>query len=233
MKKKKSSLPSSLSILGAGSIRRTTRMAALMLVGLQLPAAAQLGKQQGLVEPNIAADSQFQRLKVSEHAVHLIGEAKPILSVVTLDSLLNTSGMNAGQRKELYKNLFVHVDLNRGTDAEFRLIPGMTDKTLGAIKAGRPWATFEAFESAMGKTMKADEVAHLEQYVFIPIELNSFTEPLMDTFAPIGVGTRRWKREFAEYRPWTSEAQFRREIGKYVRANPKEVDRLWRYVYIK
>ena len=206
---------------------------ALMLVGLQFPAAAQLGKQQGLVEPNIAADSQFQRLKLDAHAVHLIGEAKPILSVVTLDSILNAAGVNAGQRKQLYKEMFVHVDLNRGTDAEFKLIPGMTDKTLGAIKAGRPWATFEAFETAMGKTMKADEVANLEQYLFIPIELNTFTEPLMDTFAPIGVGTRRWKREFAEYRPWTSEAQFRREIGKYVRANPKEVDRLWRYVIIK
>jgi hypothetical protein len=210
-----------------------TKAAALMLVGMSLPATAQLGKQQGLVEPNIAADSQFQRLKLNEHAVHLIGEAKPILSAVVLDSVLNAAGINAGQRKELYKSMFVHVDLNRGTDAEFKLIPGMTDKTLGAIKAGRPWATFEAFEAAMGKTMKANEVANLEQYLFIPIELNTFTEPLMDTFAPIGVGTRRWKREFAEYRPWTSEAQFRREIGKYVRANPKEVDRLWRYVIIK
>ena len=212
---------------------KVTTAAALMLAGLQLPAAAQLGKQQGLVEPNIAADSQFQRLKLDAHAVHLIGEAKPILSIVALDSILNAAGVNAGQRKQLYKEMFVHVDLNRGTDAELKLIPGMSDKTLGAIKAGRPWATFEAFEAAMSKNMKADEVANLEQYLFIPIELNTFTEPLMDTFLPIGVGTRRWKREFAEYRPWTSEAQFRREIGKYVRANPKEVDRLWRYVIIK
>ena len=79
----------------------------------------------------------------------------------------------------------------------------------------------------------ASDANTFERYFFIPIELNTFTEPLMDTFAPIGVGTRRWKHEFAEYRPWTSEAQFRREIGKYVRANPKEVDRLWRYVIIK
>jgi hypothetical protein len=211
----------------------TTRAAALMLVGLALPAAAQLGKQQGLVEPNIAADSQFQRLKLNESQVKALTDAKPILSAVALDSVLNVAGLTPGQRSSLYKNMFVHVDLNRGTDAEFKLIPGMSDKTLGAIKAGRPWATFESFETAMGKTMKADEVASLEQYLFIPIELNTFTEPLMDTFLPIGVGTRRWKREFAEYRPWTSEAQFRREIGKYVRANPKEVDRLWRYVYIK
>lgn len=210
-----------------------TRAAALMLAGLAMPASAQLGKQMGLVDPNIAADSQFTRLALSAHAVHLIGEAKPILSPVKLDSVLAAAGMTAAQRKDLYGKMFLHVDLNRGTDAEFMLIPGMTAQTVAAIKAGRPWASFEAFRTAMGKTMNATEVARVEQYLFIPIDLNTFTEPLMDTFAPIGVGTRRWKHEFAEYRPWTSEAQFRREIGKYVRANPKEVDRLWRYVIIK
>ena len=210
-----------------------TSAAALMLAGLSLPASAQLGRQAGLVEPNIAADSQFTRLALSAHAVHLLKEAKPILSAVKYDSILAEAGMTAAQRKDLYAKSFVHVDINRGTDAEFMLIPGMTTQALAAIKAGRPWATFQAFQAAMGKTMNAAEVARVEQYLFIPIELNTFTEPLMDTFAPIGVGTRRWKHEFAEYRPWKTEAQFRREIGKYVRANPKEVDRLWRYVIIK
>jgi hypothetical protein len=37
-------------------------------------------------------------------------------------------------------------------------------------------------------------------------------------------------REFKEYRPWKNEAQFQKEIGKYVDA--KEVARLWRYVTI-
>jgi hypothetical protein len=210
-----------------------TSAAALMLAGLAFPASAQLGRQQGLVDPNIAADSQLTRVGITGHAAHLIGEAKPILSVVKLDSILGAAGVTAAQRKDLYGKTFIHVDLNRGTDAEFMLIPGMTAPTLAAIKAGRPWADFATLQAALGKTLNAAEVARVEQYLFIPIDLNKFTEPLMDTFAPIGVGTRRWKHEFAEYRPWTSEAQFRREIGKYVRNNPKEVDRLWRYVIIK
>jgi hypothetical protein len=231
MKKKSRSL-ASLGMTKGASLRMTSA-AALMLAGIALPASAQLGRQMGLVDPNIAADSQFTRLALSAHAVHLLGDAKPILSVVKYDSILGAAGMTPAQRKELYAKSFIHVDLNRGADAEFMLIPGMAAPTLTAIKAGRPWADFASFQAAMGKTMNATEVARLEQYLFIPIDLNKFTEPLMDTFAPIGVGTRRWKHEFAEYRPWTSEAQFRREIGKYVRANPKEVDRLWRYVIIK
>ncbi len=38
-------------------------------------------------------------------------------------------------------------------------------------------------------------------------------------------------REFKKYRPYTSMAQFRREIGKYV--NEKELARLERYVTIR
>lgn len=45
-----------------------------------------------------------------------------------------------------------------------------------------------------------------------------------------GVGPRMLK-EFKEYRPWTSMAQFRREIGKYV--DKKEVARLEQYITIQ
>jgi hypothetical protein len=38
-------------------------------------------------------------------------------------------------------------------------------------------------------------------------------------------------REFKEYRPWKSWAQFDKEIGKYV--DKKEVDRLKRYLVIQ
>jgi len=37
--------------------------------------------------------------------------------------------------------------------------------------------------------------------------------------------------EFEEYRPWKSQVQFEKEIGKYVDA--KEVRRFWRYMVIQ
>jgi hypothetical protein len=129
--------------------------------------------------------------------------------------------------------MFVHVDLNRGSDAEFMLIPGMDAAKLQAIKAGRPWRSFDQFRTALGGVSNAAYAERLEEYLFIPINLNTWTEPIMDSFASIGVGTSRWKREFAEYRPWTSMAQFDREIGKYVRNQPTEVSRLARYVIIE
>jgi len=196
-------------------------------------ASAQLGKQQGLVEPNVAADSTVAALPHLNAAIaQTLKDARPILSIVAFDSILASKGLSKPQRAEVYAKAFVHVDINRGTDAELMLIPGVDSKKLTAIKAGRPWHMFSEFHDVMSKATNAAEATRLEQYVFIPIELNTFTEATMDSFASIGVGTRQWKREFAEYRPWTSMEQFDREIGKYVRSRPTELQRLKRYVII-
>jgi hypothetical protein len=196
-------------------------------------AGAQLGQQHGLVEPNVSADSTLLKLPgMNAGALEALKNAKPLLSIVVVDSLLAARGLSKPQRTDLYGKMFVHVDVNRGSDAELMLIPGMDAKKIAAVKAGRPWKNFETFRAEVGKASTPAEAARLEQYVFIPIELNTFTDAIMDTFAGIGVGTPRWKREFAEYRPWKSMAQFDREIGKYVRGNPTELQRLKRYVII-
>jgi hypothetical protein len=197
------------------------------------PAGAQLGRQQGLLEPNVTADSALQQLPhMTAPIVQALKDARPILSITTLDSILGANALTKAQRTELYGKMFVHVDLNRGSDAELGLIPGVDAAKMHALKANRPWKSFSQFATEMTKSVGAAEAARIEQYVFIPIELNTWTDSIMDTFASIGVGTRRWKREFAEYRPWTSMEQFEREIGKYLRANPKELKRLERYVII-
>lgn len=204
-----------------------SRMFVFSAIALSLGSAtiaqAQLGRQKGLIEPNVASDSAFKAAGVSDAAATALKSARPILSVVVLDSILGAQSLTKPQRAEMYKKMFVHVDINRGADAEFMLIPGMDAKKLAAIKAGRPWKSFDALGATLAST---------EQYLFIPIELNTFTPELMDTFLSIGVGTRQWKREFAEYRPWTSMEQFEREIGKYVRSRPAELKRLERYVII-
>lgn len=211
---------------------------AALLVGASLltistTASAQLGRQQGLVEPNVAADTTIAALPHLNRAIaEALRAARPILSAVALDSILASHAITRPQRTELFGKLFVHVDINRGSDAELMLIPGMDARRLGAIKAGRPWQNFESFQAALTAASSAAEATRLEQYLFIPIELNTFTESIMDSFASIGVGTRQWKREFAEYRPWRDMAQFERDIGKYLRSRPTELQRLARYVII-
>lgn len=204
-----------------------------LLASVTDSAVAQLGRQRSLLEPNVTHDTLMLRLPYLTPAIVTgLRDARPILGPMPLDSILAADSLTPKQRDELYRLMFVHVDVNRGSDAELMLIPGMTSTKVGVIKAGRPWKSFDAFRTEAAKSMGAAEAARIEQYLFIPVELNTFTDDIMDTFASIGVGTRRWKREFAEYRPWKSMEQFDREIGKYVRGNPKEVQRLKRYVII-
>ena len=68
-------------------------------------------------------------------------------------------------------------------------------------------------------------MARLEQYVFVPIPLNTASDADISSIPGLGA---RMLREFKEYRPYQNIAQFRREMGKYV--NEKEVARLERYV---
>jgi hypothetical protein len=194
---------------------------------------AQLGRQQGLLEPNVATEAQMLALPHMDSAtVKAIVGARPVLSITALDAMLPRA-LTKAQRDTLYSKMFIHVDLNRGTDAEFLLIPRVDAKMLGQLKAPRPWTSFAQFATEIGKTANATEVARLEQYLFIPMDINTASDSLMMTFASIGVGTARWIREYKEYRPWTSMEQFRRELGKYLRSNPKELTRLERYVIIK
>ena len=108
------------------------------------------------------------------------------------------------------------------------LIPGMTSRMAHEFEEYRPYTSLEQFRREIGKYVDASEVARLEQYVFVPLKLNSASA---EAFMTIPGMTDRMVHEFEEYRPYTLIEQFRREIGKYVDA--KEVARLESYVTLE
>jgi len=208
---------------------RTITTAALLSMLAGTPALAQLGRQQGLLDPNIATEAQLSGLPdLTPAIVQSIVRARPFMSIVPLDSLLAAATLTAEQRTALYRRMFIHVNLLTGSRAEIVLIPGAGNRMAREFAEYRPYAGgFATFRREIGKYVDSTEVARLEQYVFIPVNLNTASDD--DILSIPGAG-RRMVREFKEYRPWTSLEQFRREIGKYVDA--REVARLERYVVI-
>ncbi len=89
----------------------------------------------------------------------------------------------------------------------------------------RPYVAMAQFRREIGKYVDEDEVARLEQYDFVPINLNTASDEAILSIPGVG---NRMLHEFKEYRPYDNMARFRREIGKYVR--DEEVARLERYV---
>ena len=115
--------------------------------------------------------------------------------------------------------------MNTASDAEILLIPGIGNRMLEEFKEYRPYKALAQFRREIGKYVDEKELARLEQYVFVPINLNTASDA--DILSIPGMG-QRMLREFKEYRPYKAIQQFRREIGKYV--DDKEVARLERYV---
>jgi DNA uptake protein ComE-like DNA-binding protein len=201
---------------------------AVMLAVTAPVASAQLGRQQGLLDPNVAAEKDLAALPhMNATLAKGIVDQRPILNMTSLDSYLSKT-LAKQQLAELYGKLFLHVNLNTASREELLLIPNLGTRMAHEFEEYRPYKSYAQFQREIGKYVDAKEVARLEQYTFIPINLNTATDP--DILSIPGMGNRML-HEFKEYRPYKTMDQFRREIGKYVDA--KEVSRFERYVVIQ
>ncbi len=208
-------------------IRASVIAAAMAIPVLTLD--AQVGKSQGVVDANTAAEKDLAGMPHMSPAIAkaLVG-VRPFKSITELNTFLVGQGLNQEQAMDFYKKAFVHVNLNTGTRDEILMIPGAGQRMVREFAEYRPWKTWAQFDKEISKYVGADATAKLAQYVFIPVNLNTATDE--DILSIPGAGPRM-VREFKEYRPWKSWAQFDKEIGKYV--SKQEVDRLKRYVVIE
>jgi DNA uptake protein ComE-like DNA-binding protein len=206
----------------------TLVLAILVMLASQTSAAAQVGKSQGLLDANTASEADLLKAPhMTPAIVKAIIAARPFDSVIDLNKLLLANKLTQEQAMDFYRTAFVHINLNTATAAEIMLIPGAGKRMAHEFEEYRPWKTWAQFDKEIGKYVDAKEVARLAQYGFIPLNLNTATDA--DILSIPGAG-QRMVREFKEYRPWKTRAQFDKEIGKYVDA--KEVRRLARYVVI-
>jgi DNA uptake protein ComE-like DNA-binding protein len=196
---------------------------------LAAPVFAQVGKSLGVVDANTIAEADLAKLPGMTPAIaKAVVAARPFDNIVAFNALLLGQKLTQEQANEIYKSAFIHINLNTATGEEILLVPGAGKRMAREFAEYRPWKSYAQFEKEIGKYVDAKEVARLAQYTFIPVNLNTATDD--DILSIPGAG-RRMVREFKEYRPWKAQAQFEKEIGKYVDA--KEVKRLWRFVVIQ
>jgi DNA uptake protein ComE-like DNA-binding protein len=206
-----------------------TRFVAFALtLMLAAPAAAQVGKSLGVRDANSVSVVDLAKMPGMTPAIaQAMMAARPFDSITALNTFLLGQKMTQEQANALYRHMFVHINLNTATAEEIMLIPGAGKRMAHEFEEYRPWRSYAQFEKEIGKYVDQKEVARLAQYTFIPLNLNTASEADFMTIPGAG---KRMAHEFQEYRPWKSQAQFEKEIGKYVDA--KEVKRLWRFVYI-
>ena len=181
-----------------------------------------------VVNPNFAGADELGALPgMSKELVDAIMEQRPFLGMEALHPVV-TQHLDQEAAEKLYVQMFIPINLNTASEAEILLVPGVGKRMAHEFEEYRPYTAIAQWRREMGKYVDDTEVARMEQYVFVPIDLNTATRE--EILAIPGVG-RRMAREFQEYRPYSSIEQFRREIGKYV--DDGEVARLERYVEIR
>jgi DNA uptake protein ComE-like DNA-binding protein len=200
----------------------------MLALGVANTLNAQVGKNLGVLNPNLAGEKELLALPhLNAKLVKDILEKRPFLNMTALDTLLRQS-LRQEQLAELYPKLFVPINLNTSTREEILLVPGVGRRMAHEFEEYRPYRALAQFRREIGKYVDEKEVARLEQFVFVPINLNTASDE--DILSIPGIG-KRMLHEFKEYRPYKNIEQFRREIGKYV--DKKEVARLERYVTLE
>jgi DNA uptake protein ComE-like DNA-binding protein len=120
------------------------------------------------------------------------------------------------------------LDVNLASEKDLAASPNMTPAIVKALVAKRPFTSpteLNAFLLAQGLT--AEQAMAFYTKAFVHINLNTATAE--EILLVPGAG-RRMTREFAEYRPWKTWAQFDKEIGKYV--GPEATAKLAQYTFI-
>jgi len=203
----------------------TTIASIILVLGISGSIQAQAGRSGGLVNPDLVSEKELLALPhMNAKIVKEIIERRPFLKMADLNALLAQS-LNKGQLAELYGKMFVQINLNTASEEEILMIPGTGKRLLHEFLEYRPYKTLAQFHKEIGKYVDKTELARLEQYVFVSINLNTASDE--DILSIPGMG-KRMLGEFKEYRPYANIEKFRKEIGKYV--DKKEVARLERYV---
>jgi len=147
-----------------------------------------------------------------------------ITSLALLSILLALSIINIGH-SQVGQSQLVNPDL--ANEKELLALPHMNPAMVKSILEQRPFLRMSDLHALLAKSLSKEQLAELYAKMFVQINLNTASQE--EILMIPGVGNRML-REFREYRPYKTMAQFRKEIGKYV--DVKEVARLEQYVFV-
>ena len=120
------------------------------------------------------------------------------------------------------------LDLNTAVEKDLSALPGLTPATVKGLIERRPFGSITELNTfLLEQKLTPEQTAAIYRKAFIHVNLNTGTRE--EILLIPGAGNRM-AREFAEYRPWRTWAQFDKEISKYV--GQAETDRLKQYVFI-
>lgn len=144
-----------------------------------------------------------------------------VLAVAAFVAMCATVGAQVGKSQGV-------VDANTAPESALATMPSMTPAIAKALVAARPFGSITELNTFLtGQGLTPEQAMAFYGKAFVHINLNTATR---DEIVLVPGAGNRMAREFAEYRPWKTWAQFDKEIGKYV--GPEATAKLAQYCFI-
>jgi len=120
-----------------------------------------------MIDPNTATATDLATVQgVTPDIAAAVVAGRPYSDMTAVDKVLAKT-LSEKQRDSVYAHVWAPIDLNKASDAEILLIPGIGSRMLREFKEYRPYTSIEQFRREIGKYVDKDEVARLERYVRI------------------------------------------------------------------
>ena len=184
----------------------------LLTLALTSSLSAQVGKSQGVVDANTAAESDLATFPNMTPAIaKALAAKRPFASPKDLNAFLLSQGLTAEQAMAFYAKAFVHINLNTATSEEILLVPGAGRRMTREFAEYRPWKTWAQFDREIGKYVGPDATAKLAQYTFIPMNANTASDADLMT---VPGATQAWVETVKKGRPFKTAADLEKAAGK-------------------
>jgi radical SAM superfamily enzyme with C-terminal helix-hairpin-helix motif len=122
-----------------------------------------------LINPNTAGADVIAAIPGVDAALaQRVISGRPYATPSALHAVLKDV-VDENELRTIYTAMFVTVDLNTGSNADYQLIPTtMSPKRLAhEFEEYRPYSSMEQFSREMSKYFSAEEVAFLQRYVTV------------------------------------------------------------------
>ena len=121
-----------------------------------------------MLDPNSASAAELAAVPgLNATVANSIVSARPHANMVAVNRLLPRT-LTEQQRDSVFARMWRPIDLNKASDEEILLIPGVGPRMLHEFKEYRPYTSIEQFRREIGKYVDRTELARLEQYVARP-----------------------------------------------------------------
>ena len=121
-----------------------------------------------LLDPEQATREQLVALPgMTPAAADALVAGRPYADMRAVDRVLAAQIPDSAARRALYARLWKPLDLNKASDEEMKLIPGVGNRMAHEFEEYRPYRDMARFRREIGKYVDSTEVERLARYVTI------------------------------------------------------------------